>query len=224
MHVLVIEDDVLLAEGIQVALRKAAFTVDWIRDGVQALAALRDAHFDVIVLDLGLPRMDGLRVLKEARRSGCEVPVLILTARDAVNERVRALDLGADDFLGKPFDATELCARLRALHRRARGRCDDRIVFNDIVLSPSTHECRWHGTLIDLSRREFTLLQLLLEDRGRVLTRKSLMHGLYGFDEDFDSTNAIEVHIHRLRRKLYQDIVTTVRGVGYIVHEPVAAA
>lgn len=216
MRVLLIEDDRLLGEGIQTALARAPFTADWLQDGSTGLAALRDGGFDVVVLDLGLPRLDGMSVLRQARGAGIRTPILVLTARDQVDDRVAALDAGADDYLVKPFDNKELLARLRALHRRASGRNSEQIEHGEIVLDPARLELRFRGALLDLPRREFALLRLLLENAGRVVTREHAQRHLYRWDEDVES-NAIEVHVHHLRKKLYPELIRTLRGIGYLV-------
>ena len=219
MRILLVEDDASLGEGLQIALRRAAPAVDWVTDGVAALAALRDGGFDAAVLDLGLPRLDGLHVIRTARAAGVAVPILVLTARDRVEDRIEALDLGADDFLGKPFDPNELLARLRALHRRAQGQAQPVLGQGDLRLDPATLTVHWKGRIVDLPRREFALLRALIEQPGRILTRDALQQALYGWDEDVAS-NSLEVHVHHLRRKLDPDLIRTVRGVGYTLVPP----
>jgi two-component system OmpR family response regulator/two-component system response regulator QseB len=216
MRVLLAEDDTLLGEGIQTALRRALMTVDWVQDGVAALAALRQESFDAAVMDLGLPRMDGTAVIRDARRAGVRTPILALTARDQVSDRVQGLELGADDYLGKPFDTDELVARIRALHRRSSGQNSIRMEHGALVLDPAAHLATYEGRLLDLPRREFALLQLLLENAGRVVTREAAQQRLYGWNEDRES-NALDVHVHHLRRKTYPGLIRTVRGVGFLV-------
>jgi len=216
MRVLLAEDDPLLRQGIVDTLSRAAMTVDWVEDGPSTLRALRDASFDLLVLDLGLPLIDGLEVLKRLRADGNAIPVLILTARDRASERVRGLDAGADDYLGKPFDSAELLARLRALHRRQRGAAASPIVVGRVRLDPAAMLVRLDGRLVELPRREFALLQLLMEQAGRVLTHQSIIDKLYRWDEEVDS-NAAQVHVHHLRKKLYPELIKTLRGVGYLV-------
>jgi two-component system OmpR family response regulator/two-component system response regulator QseB len=223
MRILLVEDDPLLGEGIQTALRRAAVAVDWLTDGAAALAALRDGGFDGVVLDLGLPRMDGLSVIRAARAAGVATPILVLTARDRVADRVQALDLGADDFLGKPFDPDELLARLRALHRRASGQAQPQLGREPLLLDPANFGVRWHGRPVDLPRREFALLRALLEQEGRIVGREALQQRLYGWDDDVAS-NSLEVHVHHLRRKLDPALIRTVRGVGYSLVLPAAAS
>ena len=219
MRVLLAEDDTLLGEGIQTALRRALMTVDWVQDGVAALAALRQEPFDAAVMDLGLPRMDGTAVIRDARRAGVRTPILALTARDQVSDRVQGLELGADDYMGKPFDTDELVARIRALHRRSSGQNSIRMEHGALVLDPAAHLATYEGRLLDLPRREFALLQLLLENAGRVVSREAAQQRLYGWNEDRDS-NALDVHVHHLRRKTYPGLIRTVRGVGFLVEAP----
>jgi DNA-binding response OmpR family regulator len=216
MRVLLAEDDNLLGEGIQTALRRALMTVDWVQDGVAALAALRQEPFDAAVMDLGLPRLDGTAVIRDARRAGVRTPILALTARDQVSDRVQGLELGADDYMGKPFDTDELVARIRALHRRSSGQNSIRIEHGALVLDPAAHLATYEGRLVELPRREFALLQLLLENAGRVVTREAAQQRLYGWNEDRDS-NALDVHVHHLRRKTYPGLIRTIRGVGFLV-------
>jgi len=219
MRILIIEDDTLLGEGLVTALKRQGDTVDWLQDGASAIVALKSESFDLVVLDLGLPRADGYAVLSAVRGAGDRVPVLILTARDQVADRVRGLDLGADDYLVKPFDLHELLARIRALHRRAQGQTSNVIVHGDIRLDPAAHLCTYKGKMVDLPRREFALLRTLIENAGRVLTRDAVLQRVYGWDESLES-NALEVHVHHLRKKLYPELIRTIRGVGYLVEAP----
>ena len=219
MRILLVEDDASLGEGLQTALRRAAIVVDWVQDGVTALQAIRDGGFDAVVLDLGLPRMDGVQVIRAARQAGLAVPILVLTARDRVGDRIEALDLGADDFLGKPFDPNELLARLRALHRRSQGQVQTTLAQGGLQLDPATLSVQWQGRNVDLPRREFALLRALMEQPGRILTRDALQQAVYGWDEDVAS-NSLEVHVHHLRKKLDADLIRTVRGVGYTLVMP----
>jgi len=218
MRVLLVEDDRMLGDGVQAGLGAAGFTVDWVRDGESALAALASEAFAAVLLDLGLPRRDGLSVLAELRRVGNGVPVMILTARDQIADKVRGLDLGADDYLVKPFDLDELAARLRALVRRASGRADACLRHGDLVLDPAARTVTQQGEAVILTSREFDLLSVLLDAAGRVLTRRALEEQLYAWGEALES-NALEVHVHHLRRKLGADLIRTVRGVGYMVDE-----
>jgi two-component system response regulator QseB len=218
VRLLLIEDDVALGEGIHQALVRDGYTVDWLQDGSSALHALLSETFDVVVLDLGLPRMDGLEVLRRLRDSGSNLPVLILTARDATEDRIAGLDAGADDYLVKPFDLAELKARLRALLRRSAGRARVMIEHAGICLDPSTQQVSYHGEPVLLTPKEYQLLHELLSPPGRVMTRDQLMQLLYGWNEEAES-NTLEVHIHHLRKKFSSELIRTVRGVGYLVEE-----
>ena len=214
MRVLLIEDDELIAHGILVGLRAHGLTVDGVNTAAQAEATLSAVHCDVVILDLGLPDEDGMSLLRRLRAGGMALPVLVLTARDAVQDRVAGLRAGADDYLLKPFDLSELVARLHALLRRAAGRSVDLIEHGPLRLDPARGEVLMHGRAIDLSRRELALLVALLQARGRILSPDQLKDSLYDFSEEIES-NALNVHIHHLRRKLGADIIETVRGVGY---------
>lgn len=216
MRILLAEDDPLLGDGLRAGLRQQGFQVDWVRDGEAAAHELRAAPYAAAVLDLGLPRRDGFDVLAEVRGAGCSVPVLVLTARDALPDRLRGLDGGADDYVVKPVDLLELGARLRALVRRAHGQPQETLTWHDVLLDPASREVTRAGTPVALSVREFDLLALLLRQAGRVLSREQLEGQLYAWGQEVDS-NAIEVHIHHLRRKLGADLIETVRGVGYRV-------
>lgn len=218
MRVLLIEDDVALGEGLHQALGREGYTVDWLKDGSSALHALLSETFDLAVLDLGLPRMGGLEVLRRLRQSGSNLPVLILTARDATDDRIAGLDAGADDYLIKPFDLAELKARLRALLRRSAGRARVLIEHRGISLDPSTQQVTYEGEAVVLTPKEYQLLYELLSPPGRVMTRERLMQLLYGWNEEAQS-NTLEVHIHNLRKKFASDLIRTVRGVGYLVEE-----
>ena len=216
MRILLVEDDALLGDGICVGLTQAGFTVDWVKDGKAGLAAVSAGWHELIILDLGLPGISGQELLSSLRKDGHDIPVLILTARDTVDQRIAGLDAGADDYMTKPFDLDELSARLRALLRRRSGRTAPLLTHGDIVLDPAAHATTFHGEAINLSHREFSMLQLLLESAGRVLSRQHFEENLYGWDEEIES-NAIEVHIHHLRKKLGSDLIRTVRGVGYTI-------
>lgn len=221
MRILLVEDDESLGEGLRTALRRAAYTVDWLRDGASALAAIRDGDIDLVVLDLGLPQMDGIEVIRQARRLGADVPILVLSARERASDRALGLDVGADDYLGKPFDARELLARVRALLRRTGGRADPILRIGALTLDPAGLAVTWRGRMLDLPRREFALLRLLMEQRGRPITRESAQQRLYGWDEDVAS-NALDVHIHALRKKLDPALIRTLRGIGYALDDKVA--
>ena len=223
MRILLVEDDALLGDGVCVGLTQAGFTVDWVRDGKAGLTAASAGWHDLVILDLGLPGMSGQDVLSALRKDGHDIPVLILTARDTVDQRVSGLDAGADDYMTKPFDLDELSARLRALLRRRSGRSAPVLTHGDIILDPAAHTTSLNGKAVNLSHREFSMLQLLLESAGRVLSRQHFEERLYGWDEEIES-NAIEVHIHHLRKKLGSDLIRTVRGVGYTIDKEKAVA
>ena len=216
MRLLLVEDDAMIGEAIRAGLKREGFTVDWVHDGESASQVLRTEAFDLLLLDLGLPRKGGLEVLTAARARGAELPVLIITARDAVSDRVQGLDAGADDYLVKPFDLDELAARIRALLRRKSGRTAPAVEHRGVVLNPATHSVTRGGRDIALSPKEFALLQLLMERPGTILSRARIEERLYGWGEEIES-NAVEVHIHGLRRKLGADYILNVRGVGYRV-------
>jgi len=215
MRVLLVEDDELLGDAIRAGLTQEHYAVEWVRDGHAAETALAAHEFDIVLLDLNLPLRGGLEVLRRLRIDRRAVPVLVLTARDTIAERVQGLDAGADDYLVKPFDLTELYARMRALLRRHRGP-QDVLRHGDLVLDPLEHQVTRAGDPVDLTPREFALLQTLLENSGRVLSRARLEELLYPEGEDVGS-NAVEVHVHHLRRKLGGELIKTVRGVGYLV-------
>lgn len=219
MRILVVEDDPLLGDGIKAGLTQAGFAVDWVRDGIAAELALRTASHAAVVLDLGLPRMEGLEVLRRMRAAGNRTPVLVLTARDAVEDRIKGLDGGADDYVLKPFDLHELAARLRALIRRSAGEAATLLRVGEIELDPAARRARFMGKSVDLPAREFALLQALMLASGRVLTREQLAERLYAWGEEVES-NAIDVHVHHLRRKLAPALIRTVRGVGYVLPRP----
>ena len=219
MRILLVEDDPQLGDGLMVGLRQAGFAVDWVRDGAAADHALHSEEFDLLVLDLGLPRLSGMDVLRRLRSRGQNLPVLILTARDATGDKVAGLDAGADDYLVKPIDLDELTARIRALTRRAAGRAAPVLLHGAIVLDPAARSVTLEGQPVELSAREFAVLQVLLENVGRVLTRSQIEQSIYGWRDEPDS-NALEVHIHHLRKKLGSDLIRTLRGVGYSVPRP----
>lgn len=216
MRLLLVEDDPMIGDSAQKGLRQDGFAVDWVRDGQAAELALRSTAYDLMLLDLGLPHKDGMDVLKSLRRSGSTIPVLILTARDGVRDRVLGLDSGADDYLVKPFDLDELAARVRALLRRRGGRADPEIEYGELVLNPATREAKLAGATLALSAREYALLEALLDRPGAIMSRAQLEERVYGWGEEVES-NAVEVHIHSLRKKLGADFIKNVRGVGYKV-------
>ncbi|WP_334177721.1 response regulator transcription factor [Pseudoxanthomonas sp.] len=214
MRILLVEDDLSLGEGICAALRRGAFAVDWMQEGASGLAAIRDGEFDLAILDLGLPRVDGIEVIRQIRSLGHAIPILVLSARERPSDRTLGLDVGADDYLGKPFDTAELLARVRALIRRSAGRAQPNLEAGALRLDPATLTATWHGRALDLTRREFSLLRLLMEQRGRPMARDAIQRHLYGWNEDVAS-NAVDVHVHALRRKLEPGAIRTVRGIGY---------
>jgi DNA-binding response OmpR family regulator len=216
MRILLAEDDPLLGDALRAGLRQLGFQVDWVRDGHAAERELRSDVYAAAVLDLGLPRIDGLDVLAAARSAGVRLPVLVLTARDAVPDRVRGLDIGADDYVVKPVDLNELAARLRALVRRAHGQPLERLEVQGVVLEPAARRVQVDDQDVVLSTREFDLLHALILAAGRVLSREQLEQQLYGWGQEVES-NAIEVHVHHLRRKLRPGLIQTVRGVGYTI-------
>ncbi len=218
MRVLLVEDDQDLGQAVRVALKPEGYTVDWVEDGASALHALSHESFEVAILDLGLPRLDGLEVLARLRAAANRVPVLVLTARDATADRIAGLDAGADDYLVKPFEVDELKARLRALLRRSFQRPQTALEYRDVRLDPATQEVSFRGRPVVLQRKEFVLLHQLLSQPGRVFTRDKLEQALYGWNEEVES-NALEVHVHHLRRKLFPELIRTVRGVGYMVEK-----
>jgi DNA-binding response OmpR family regulator len=216
MRILLAEDDPLLGDGLQSGLRQLGLQVDWVRDGEAAQRELRSGAYAAAVLDLGLPKRDGMDVLASVRQLGAHTPILVLTARDAIPDRVRGLDLGADDYIVKPVDLHELAARLRALVRRAHGQPQEEINVRGIVLDPAARIVRKDGQPVVLPAREFDLLHALMLNAGRVLSREQLEQHLYSWGREVES-NAVEVHVHHLRRKLGPGLIQTVRGIGYTI-------
>jgi two-component system, OmpR family, response regulator QseB len=214
VRLLLVEDDLMIGESIVAGLGAAGYTVDWVRDGSAAETAIAANPYALVLLDLGLPRRDGLAVLADLRARHIDVPVLVITARDTVVDRIAGLDAGADDYLVKPFDLDELAARVRALLRRAAGRAAPLIERGTLTLDPATHEVRFAGRSVALSGREYALLHALAERAGAVVSRAQLEEKLYGWNDAIGS-NAVEVHIHNLRRKLGEATIVNVRGVGY---------
>jgi two-component system OmpR family response regulator/two-component system response regulator QseB len=214
MRILLAEDDPLLGDGLRAGLRQQGFQVDWVRDGLAAERELRSGAYTAAVLDLGLPLLDGMLVLQQVRAAGMTTPILVLTARDELPDRIRGLDGGADDYVVKPVDLHELAARLRALVRRAHGQPQELLQVDGLVLDPAARTAQLDGESVSLSTREFDLLQVLMLNAGRVLSREQLEQHLYSWGQEVDS-NAVEVHIHHLRRKLRPALIVTVRGVGY---------
>ncbi len=216
MRVLLIEDDEMVGDSLRAALRGQGFAVDWVRDGRAADAVLSSERFDVVLLDLGLPQRSGTEVLRALRSRADATPVIVVTARDALSDKVAALDLGADDYLVKPFELDELLARLRAVQRRSAGRATPVLQVADLTLDPATRQVTRAGRVVLLSAREWAVLQALMERPGAILSRSQLEDRLYGWGEELES-NAISVYVHQLRKKLGEDLIHTVRGVGYYV-------
>jgi two-component system response regulator QseB len=223
MRLLLVEDDPMIGESVRDGLRLEGFAVDWVHDGEAALLALADPVHELVLLDLGLPRKGGLEVLAALRRRGDTRPVLVLTARDAIADRVAGLDAGADDYLVKPFALTELAARVRALARRRDGRALPMLAVGALELNPATHEARLAGQPVPLSAREFTVLAALMARPGAVLSRAQLEEKLYGWNEEIES-NAVDVHLSALRRKLGAGAIRNIRGVGWMIGTPSLAS
>jgi two-component system OmpR family response regulator/two-component system response regulator QseB len=223
MRILVVEDDPLLGDALQAGLRQRGFDVDWVRDGVAAELAFRGAAFAAAVVDLGLPRVDGLTLIARERARGMRTPVLVLTARDAIDDRVRGFDTGADDYVVKPVDLDELAARLRALVRRSRGEPAPVLAVGALRLDPAARTVQFRTQPVELQAREFNLLHEFMLNAGRVLSRTQLEERLYAWGEEVAS-NAVEVHVHHLRRKLAPSLIRTVRGVGYMMPREAADA
>lgn len=214
MRILLIEDDALIGNGLNIGLTKSGFTVDWFTDGKTGLEAIKSAPYDAVVLDLTLPKMDGLEILQQWRREHLDVPVLILTARDTLDERVTGLQLGADDYLCKPFALAEVVARLQALIRRRYGQLNQIIEYGALKFDPTNRRVSLHQQEISLTSREFKLLELFMHNQERVLTRSFIEEKLYNWDDEV-SSNALEVHMYNLRKKLGKQLIRTVHGVGY---------
>lgn len=214
MRLLLVEDNDSIGKGLYAGLNQAGYAVDWVRDGETAQSAFMSEEYDVAVLDLGLPRKSGIEVLTELRARGSKVPVLILTAKDTVNDRVIGLDQGADDYMIKPFDLDELQARLRAILRRSSGRASPKLVHGPIELDPASHTVTNNGEIVELTPRAFDILQALMENQGRVLSRSRLEESMYSWKNEIDS-NAVEVYIYQIRKKLGSDLIRTIRGIGY---------
>jgi len=216
MRLLLVEDDVMIGEAVLDVLRAERYAVDWVRDGVMADTALRSESYDLVLLDLGLPKRDGLDVLRSLRARHQTMPVLIATARDAIGDRIAGLDAGADDYVVKPYDTDELLARIRALIRRSAGRAEPVFSHKGVTLNPATREATVNGEPVTLSAREWAVLEPLLQRPGVVFSRTQLEEKLYGWKDEV-SSNAVEVYIHGLRKKLGSDMIQTVRGLGYLV-------
>jgi len=216
MRLLLVEDDEILGDGLVAGLTMEGYAVDWLTNGKLADEALKLNSYELIVLDLNLPDMDGLSILRSLRNRKNETPVMVLTAKDTVADRVLGLDSGADDFVIKPFELDEVCARLRALARRSEGRSAPTIAYKGVVLDPAAHQVTFNNDKIELSQKEFEILNFLMSNIGKVISRARLEESLYSWNSDIES-NAVEVHIHHLRKKLDASLIRTVRGVGYII-------
>ncbi len=219
MRILLVEDDPMIGEAVCVALKDAAYAVDWVKDGAAASNTLEHGEHQAVLLDLGLPKRDGMEVLRRLRQAGKSVPVIIITARDAVEDRIQGLDVGADDYLVKPFNVQELLARLRAIIRRHGGQGAPVLSNGSVSLDPATHEARHGDNVILLSAREFALLHALLLRPGAILTRAELEERIYGWNEEVES-NAVDFLIHGVRKKLGADVIKNVRGAGWMVARP----
>ncbi len=216
MRLLLVEDDEILGDGLVAGLKMEGYAVDWLTSGKLADEALKLNSYELIVLDLGLPDMDGMAILRALRSRKDETPVMVLTARDTLSDRVQGLDSGADDFVIKPFELDEVCARLRALARRNEGRSAPTMAYKGIDLDPASHQVTFHNEKVELSQKEFEILSFLMSNIGKVVSRSRLEESLYSWDSDVES-NTVEVHIHYLRKKLDPALIRTVRGVGYII-------
>lgn len=218
MRILLIEDDQLIGDGLKIGLEKLGFTIDWFTDGLDGKEALLQAPYEAVILDLGLPGIDGLSILKDWRNAGKTEPVLILTARGDIDQRVIGLNSGADDYLGKPFALAEVQARLNALIRRQNGHTDSTINYKNISFNSGTRRVYLEGKEVNLSPKEIVLLELLLLNKNKVLSKETLENKIYSWDDEVQS-NAIEVHVHHLRKKLGRDIVKTINKIGYVLGE-----
>ncbi len=216
MRLLLVEDDTQLGDGLRAVLRQEGYAVDWAKDGEEAELALKVESYDIVLLDLGLPIKSGLEILDGLRAEGSDVPVLILTSRDTTLDRVEGLDKGADDYMVKPFDMDELCARIRSILRRAHGRAIPTLTHGTLEVDVAGRCVVLDGQQVELSGKEFAVLHQLLENQGRVLSKSRLEDGIYDWDSELES-NAVEVYVHHLRRKLGKDLIRTIRGVGYVI-------
>jgi len=218
MRLLLVEDDELLGDAIKTGLTQFSYVTDWLKDGEEARLALRSESFELVILDLGLPRLSGLKLLQHIRQQGNKTPVIILTAQDSIDQKIQGLDMGADDYMIKPFDLSELNARIRALVRRSQGRADTVIQYKNITLDPAAHSVMLDNEIVNIPRREFALLRKLIENQGQAISRDQLMQSIYGWEENVDS-NVLEVHIHNLRKKLDASFIRTIRGIGYMAEK-----
>jgi DNA-binding response OmpR family regulator len=223
MRILLVEDDPMIGDGIRTSLRQEGYTVDWVRDGGAADTALSSEHFDLALLDLGLPGQDGIEVLRRLRLRKKSTPVIIITARDGIEDRVKGLDAGADDYVIKPFDLDELAARIRSALRRSSGQAEPELEILGVRINPATKEVKRDGQPIMLSAREYAIVEALMLRRGAILSRAQLEERMYGWGDEIES-NAVEVHIHGVRRKLGTDFIQNVRGVGYFIPKSEQAA
>lgn len=214
MRALIVEDDPMIGRAVMAGLKNAGYATDWVRDGADGQAALSASAYDIALLDLALPRRNGLDILKSLRRAKSQLPVVIITASDGVSNRVTGLDSGADDYLIKPFDLDELLARMRAVIRRRSGRSSPEITYGRLTIDPSNRTCFYGGVPVQLSAREFAVLEVLMNEPGSVVSRSGLEDAVYGWGEEIES-NSVEVHLHHLRRKLEPGLIRNVRGVGY---------
>ena len=219
MRILLVEDDPMIGEAVSVALKDAAYAVDWVKDGVTAGRVLESAEHQAVLLDLGLPKRDGLEVLRHLRQTGNAVPVIVITARDGIDDRIKGLDFGADDYLVKPFNLNEMLARLRAIIRRQGGQAAPLLTNGQVTLDPTTRQARCGDAVEKLSAREFALLQALLLKPGAILSRAELEERIYGWNEEVES-NAVDFLIHGVRKKLGSNIIKNVRGAGWMVEKP----
>lgn len=219
MRVLLVEDDEMIGDSIRTSLMRENVVVDWVRDGRMVETAISTEHFDVVLLDLGLPGRPGLEILRSLRSQKTDIPVIVVTARDGVPDRIKGLDDGADDYVVKPFDMDELAARIRSTLRRSTGRAEPDIEVHDVCLSPKAREVRQRGEPVYLSAREYSIVEALMLRPGNILSRAQLEERLYGWGDEIDS-NAVDVHIHAIRRKLGSEFIKNVRGVGYFIPKP----
>ncbi|KXW55447.1 response regulator [Ferrovum sp. PN-J185] len=216
MKILLVEDDSILGDGIRAGLKQAGYATDWVQDGMAATHALKTGDYSAMILDLNLPKKSGLDVLADCRSQKNAIPVLILTARDTLSDKIKGLDSGADDYLIKPFDLDELLARIRALVRRSSGQSSAVIIRGELILDPAAHTVMLNNQVIGVSVKEFSILEQLLLNQGRVFSREQLEEKLYGWDDEIES-NSVEVHIHHLRKKLGNELIRTIRGIGYVI-------
>lgn len=223
MRILLVEDDRMIGDAVRTSLRQQGYAVDWVHDGRVADAALSNQHFDLVLLDLGLPGQDGIEVVRNLRRRKNHVPVIIITARDGIDDRIKGLDAGADDYVSKPFSLDELAARMRSALRRSAGQAEPEIRIRGVTINPLTREVRCNGQPVLLSAREYAIIEALMLRPGAILSRAQLEERMYGWGEEVES-NTVEVHIHGVRRKLGADFIQNVRGVGYYIPKPEPAA